>query len=192
MTPLSAFGLRNLMNRFHAGRAAYLLIALKLIFTMKRQPLELTVNGGEPSLYENAYFAAAMNLPFEGGGFRFCPEALPDDDYLDLIIAHDISLILTGLLLIRLALIRLALISFLLTEFAAGRIPVVRLRDIFGLLSRLLGLSFLLLHISNVVLCSRQSLIPSIQKGDASKRRHRPVFVPVFLILQQPHRGLPT
>ena len=31
-----------------------------------------------------------MNLPCEGGGFRFCPEALPGDGKLDLLVVADV------------------------------------------------------------------------------------------------------
>ena len=33
--------------------------------------------------YDRAYFATAMNHPFEGGGFKFCPDADPCDDVLN-------------------------------------------------------------------------------------------------------------
>lgn len=50
-----------------------------------------TLCQAETIFFENAYFAAAMNLRYEGGGFMFAPEALPADDCLDLIVANDIS-----------------------------------------------------------------------------------------------------
>ncbi len=83
--------LKTMLNRFHSGKLVYLLTALWQLFTMKRQAFQVTVDDGETHTYQKAYFAAAMNLRYEGGGFMFCPDALPDDDYLDLIIANDIS-----------------------------------------------------------------------------------------------------
>lgn len=38
---------------------------------------------GEWIEYDRAYFATAMNHPFEGGGFKFCPDADPCDDILN-------------------------------------------------------------------------------------------------------------
>ncbi|MDO5425201.1 MAG: diacylglycerol kinase family lipid kinase [Eubacteriales bacterium] len=81
---------KTLLNRFHSGKLIYLVTALWRLFTMRRQPLEVSVDGGPVQTYQKVYFAAAMNLRYEGGGFCFCPEALPDDDRIDLLIAHGI------------------------------------------------------------------------------------------------------
>ena len=84
--------LKTLLNRFHSGKLVYLVTALRQLFTMKLPSLQVTIDDeAESRAYPNTYFAAAMNLPYEGGGFLFCPEALPDDDYIDLIIVNDIS-----------------------------------------------------------------------------------------------------
>ena len=37
------------------------------------------------------FFTAAMNLPYEGGGFQFCPKADPKDDLLDIIVVSGLS-----------------------------------------------------------------------------------------------------
>lgn len=78
---------KKMLNLFHSGKLIYLLTALWLLLTMKRRTMEITVDGGKPEVYKKVYFSAAMNLRYEGGGFMFCPAALPGDDYLDLIIA---------------------------------------------------------------------------------------------------------
>jgi len=83
--------LKKMLNLFHSGKLIYLFTALWLLLTMKCLTLEVSVDGGPKTTYKNVYFAAAMNLRYEGGGFQFCPDALPGDDYLDLIIACDIS-----------------------------------------------------------------------------------------------------
>lgn len=83
--------LKTLLNRFHSGKLIYLLTALWQLFTMKRQTMQVTLDDGQTRTFEKTYFIAAMNLPYEGGGFLFCPDALPDDDSLDLIIANGIS-----------------------------------------------------------------------------------------------------
>ena len=41
--------------------------------------------------FERAYFAAFMNQKYEGGGFKFCPEASPSDGKLDIMVAADLS-----------------------------------------------------------------------------------------------------
>jgi diacylglycerol kinase family enzyme len=58
---------------------------------MKKQTLSITTEDGTTHTFDQCYFAAAMNLPYEGGGFMFCPEALPGDDQFDLFIASGIS-----------------------------------------------------------------------------------------------------
>ena len=83
--------LKKVLNRFHAGKLIYLLTALWQLASMKCQTLSISVDGGEYVTYENAYFAAAMNLSCEGGGFMFAPDALPGDGALDLVIANRIS-----------------------------------------------------------------------------------------------------
>ena len=43
-------------------------------------------------VFEHTYFAAFMNLPYEGGGFRFCPAASADDGLLDIIVMYGVSM----------------------------------------------------------------------------------------------------
>jgi YegS/Rv2252/BmrU family lipid kinase len=83
--------LKKLLNRFHWGKLVYLFTALWQLFTMKRQTITITTDDQNSYTYEKCYFAAAMNLPYEGGGFKFCPAARPGDDLLDLFIVHGIS-----------------------------------------------------------------------------------------------------
>lgn len=96
--------LKQTLNFFRSGKLVYLATALWQIFTMKRQTLQITVDDKPPVSYKKAYFAAAMNLPYEGGGFRFCPDAQTDDDFIDLFIANDISR-LRALIILPLALL---------------------------------------------------------------------------------------
>lgn len=84
-------GLKNALNHFHSGKLVYLFTALWLLLTMERQTLQITIDGGAAQTFPKAYFAAAMNLRYEGGGFLFCPDAKPDDNCLDLIVANNIS-----------------------------------------------------------------------------------------------------
>lgn len=84
-------GLKNALNHFHSGKLVYMFTALWILLTMKRQTLHVTIDGGAAQTFPKAYFAAAMNLRYEGGGFMFCPEAEPDDDCLDLIVANNLS-----------------------------------------------------------------------------------------------------
>lgn len=93
-----------LLNRLHLGKLSYAVVALDRL--VKCRPAAMTVrtdDGGE-EVFRKAYFAAFMNLPCEGGGFRFCPKAEPSDGELDLLVAADVPK-LKVLLLLPLALL---------------------------------------------------------------------------------------
>ena len=83
--------LKSLLNRFHSGKLVYLLTALWQLFTMKLQPITITTENGSVHEFKKAYFAAFMNLPFEGGGFMFAPTASAADGLLDVIVVDNIT-----------------------------------------------------------------------------------------------------
>ena len=82
--------LKKMLNLFRCGKVVYLLTALWQLITMKRNTMEAVIDG-KPYTFDGTYFAAAMNLRYEGGGFKFCPDALPDDDHIDLLLVDRIS-----------------------------------------------------------------------------------------------------
>ena len=55
--------------------------------------MTVTLADGTVRTFERAYFAAFMNLPYEGGGFKFCPEASPADGEMDVIIVHGLPVV---------------------------------------------------------------------------------------------------
>ena len=77
---------KNVLNKLHLGKLIYLLCAIKLIFTTKRLDLKVLVDDAE-SVYRECLLFVAMNNTYEGGGFKFCPDAKNDDGILDLCIA---------------------------------------------------------------------------------------------------------
>lgn len=88
---LDASGLKKLLNRFHLGRLAYAGMGLVRLICFRPSEMTVTLDDLKTLHFKRAYFAAAMNLRYEGGGCMFCPNALPDDGYLDLIVIADIS-----------------------------------------------------------------------------------------------------
>lgn len=90
---------KELLNRLRAGKLIYLKNALKMLFSMKRFSLRLVLDNGTLRSFDKAYFAAAMNSRFEGGGFRFCPDADPTDDMLDIIVAEGLPKLIVLLIL---------------------------------------------------------------------------------------------
>lgn len=83
--------LKRILNRFHLGKLVYLITALWHLCTMKRPDFRITIDSSQTFDCKKSYFAAAMNLPYEGGGFLFAPDAKPADDQLDLIFVNGIS-----------------------------------------------------------------------------------------------------
>ena len=42
-------------------------------------------------VFRDTYFVAVQNQPYEGGGFKFCPEADPGDRKLDVIVVSGLK-----------------------------------------------------------------------------------------------------
>ena len=76
--------LKVFMNRLHLGKAAFGLIGLKQVFCYKKTSGTLVVDGKDPVRINNIAFISCHNLPYEGGGWPFAPDARPDDGYLNL------------------------------------------------------------------------------------------------------------
>ena len=95
--------LKPVLNRLHLGKLTYALIALDRFRLLRRATFTVTLDDAETLTLTDAFFAAAMNHPFEGGGFLFCPAADPCDGRLDLAVLSGVSR-LWALLLLPLAL----------------------------------------------------------------------------------------
>ncbi|MDO4633913.1 MAG: diacylglycerol kinase family lipid kinase [Eubacteriales bacterium] len=76
--------IKPFLNHLRLGKLTYLGIALKNIFKMSKGNVVIRVDHGEEISFSGILFAAAMNLPFEGGGFAFCPNADPSDGMIDI------------------------------------------------------------------------------------------------------------
>ena len=76
--------LKKILNRFGLGKLTYLGIALKQLFLLKPSPVTMILDDRRQFEFDGIFFAAAMNLRYEGGGFMFCPDADPTDGYLDI------------------------------------------------------------------------------------------------------------
>lgn len=78
--------LKVLLNKVKLGQLSYLAVALRRLFRDPHARAYVCMDKGETKIFENTYFVAVMNHPYEGGGFFFCPEAKVDDGYLDVIV----------------------------------------------------------------------------------------------------------
>ncbi|MDD2980184.1 MAG: diacylglycerol kinase family lipid kinase [Hespellia sp.] len=83
--------LKVALNRIKLGKLTYVGIALNRLFLDKPVHMTVSIDGQEPFSFERTYFAAVMNQPYEGGGFKFCPEAKPDDGILDVVVINNLS-----------------------------------------------------------------------------------------------------
>lgn len=77
---------KPLLNKLRLGKFSYALIALHRLLLTAPSSMTVTLDGGQPMSFQKVWFAAVMNHPYEGGGLRFCPDAVPDDGLLDMII----------------------------------------------------------------------------------------------------------
>lgn len=83
--------LKPLLNQLRLGKLTYVGIALRQILTLAPGQITVTLDGERRIRFKKAYFAAAMNQPYEGGGFRFCPDADCRDGLLDVIVISGLS-----------------------------------------------------------------------------------------------------
>lgn len=79
------------LNKIGLGKLSYAVVALDRLKKDRPVRMTVTLSDGSRKVFEKTYFAAFMNLRFEGGGFKFCPEASPEDGLLDVIVVHDIT-----------------------------------------------------------------------------------------------------
>lgn len=83
--------MKVVLNKLHLGKFTYVGIALAQMIALKPGRMTVRLDEGEAVSYEKVYFATAMNHPFEGGGFQFCPKADPCDDWMDVTVIAGIS-----------------------------------------------------------------------------------------------------
>ena len=83
--------MRKCLNKLHVGKLIYLYIALKQLAKTQRHSCDIILDGGRKIHLDNYYFVTTMIHKYEGGGFKFCPDADCADGYLDICAANDIS-----------------------------------------------------------------------------------------------------
>lgn len=92
--------LKPVLNRLHLGKLTYALIALDRLHFLRPAKVTVTFDDGPGRTFADTLFVTAMNHPYEGGGFKFCPDADPCDDRLDVIVVSGISRLKAVLLLL--------------------------------------------------------------------------------------------
>lgn len=83
-------GHKGLLNRLGLGKLTYLVIAIKQLAKAPRVSAQITLDEMEPIQIKNMIFTCVMVHRFEGGGFRFCPDADATDGVLNLCCAANV------------------------------------------------------------------------------------------------------
>ena len=86
-----ASSFKNVLNQVHMGKLIYISEAVHMILTSPMVELKVTDSSGKETDYEKSLFAVAMNTGYEGGGFKFCPNADNTDGLLDLCAASGVT-----------------------------------------------------------------------------------------------------
>lgn len=85
---------KNILNRIGLGKLTYLVIALKQLLAAKKITCELFPDNQPSILMPRFFFVAGMIHQYEGGGFKFCPDADFHDGLIDICSIGDISKLL--------------------------------------------------------------------------------------------------
>lgn len=83
--------MKGFLNKIGLGKLTYLGVALKQLFASKAISCQIRLDDGEPISIEKILFVAFMNHMYEGGGFKFAPQADYRDGLLDLCVVGDLS-----------------------------------------------------------------------------------------------------
>lgn len=83
--------LKVFFNKIKLGKLTYGGIAIYRLFVDPMVTMKITVDDQAPQVFEKTFFIACMNTPYEGGGFKFCPDAKPNDGLLDVIVVHHMT-----------------------------------------------------------------------------------------------------
>ncbi len=83
--------LKKVFNRLGLGKLVYLAIALKQLIAIKTADAVMVLDDEKEVKFSGLLFAACMIHQYEGGGFKFCPDADYTDGVLDIITASGIS-----------------------------------------------------------------------------------------------------
>ena len=84
---------KALLNRLGLGKFTYLGVALKLLITSSCDKMKIRLDGETVYRFHKVLFMCAMNGPYEGGGYKFAPEARVDDGLLHVCVASDIPVL---------------------------------------------------------------------------------------------------
>lgn len=77
---------KKFFNKLNLGKLAYVSLSIHSLYRCTPKHMTLTLDDSKKLEFDKVYFATAMNLPYEGGGCKFCPKANSEDGLLDIIV----------------------------------------------------------------------------------------------------------
>ena len=85
---------KKVFNKIGLGKLTYLGIAIKQLFAAKAISCDIYLDDKKPIHLKKFLFIAMMNHRYEGGGFKFCPDAKSGDGLLDLCVVGSLPKLL--------------------------------------------------------------------------------------------------
>lgn len=82
--------LKKFLNKFRLGKLAYVSLSIHCLLRCTPKPMTIILDDRQKLHFQSVYFTTLMNLPYEGGGCKFCPKANASDHYLDMIVVADV------------------------------------------------------------------------------------------------------
>ncbi|WP_317935145.1 diacylglycerol/lipid kinase family protein [Sporosarcina aquimarina] len=82
---------KSLLNKFGLGGLAYPIAAIHTLLVFTPFEMTLTIDGESLMAWPCTWLIAAGNTSSYGGGLQVCPQALPNDQIMNITIAHSAS-----------------------------------------------------------------------------------------------------
>lgn len=82
---------KQILNFLHLGKLVYLVIGIRHLIFAETFSANLIVDGNQHLAGDGFLFVSFHNLPYEGGGFCFCPQAKTGDGKMNICVAKGIS-----------------------------------------------------------------------------------------------------
>jgi diacylglycerol kinase (ATP) len=78
-------GYKKLFNRLGLGQLSYFITMLRVFLMYKPTAMQLVLDGSNYKL-PNTWLTAVTNIPYYGGSMQICPQAVPDDGFMDIMV----------------------------------------------------------------------------------------------------------
>lgn len=83
--------IKDILNKLRIGKLTYLGIALKQLASAKKNAAIVTLDDGQQIFVDRLLFVTSMVHRYEGGGFKFCPDADYSDGILDVLVVGNLT-----------------------------------------------------------------------------------------------------